>query len=59
MTTRTQDLYEKVCELMDHVDDMNPKDYDFIMNLADYEERGRLFSEKQAEWVLDLHRRFC
>ena len=59
MTTRAQDLYEKVSELMDHVEDMAPKDYDFILSLADYEEQGRLISEKQAEWVLDLHRKFC
>ena len=59
MTTRTQYLYQQVKELMDHVDDMNPKDYDFIMGLADYEEAGRLISEKQAEWVEDLYRKFC
>lgn len=59
MTTRTQELYKQVNELMDHVDDMAPKDYDFILGLAEYEERGRLFSEKQIPWIEDLYRRFC
>lgn len=44
---------------MDHVDDMAPKDYDFILSLAEYEEQGRLITEKQAPWIEDLHRRFC
>jgi hypothetical protein len=59
MTTRTQYLYEQVNKLMDFVDDMAPKDYDFILSLADYEENGRLITEKQAAWVEDLHRKFC
>jgi hypothetical protein len=59
MTTRTAELYKQVNELMDHVDDMAPKDYDFILSLAEYEEQGRLITEKQAPWIEDLHRRFC
>lgn len=59
MTTRAQFLYEQVNKLMDFVDDMAPKDYDFILSLADCEENGRLISEKQAAWVEDLYRKFC
>lgn len=54
-----QDLYEKVNELYDHVDDMAPKDNGFIEDVAGYEEQGRMFSKAQADWIEDLYRKFC
>lgn len=58
MTTRTQELYEKISDLMDIVDNLPDKDHAFIMNVADYEEAGRIFSEAQASWIEDLHHRY-
>lgn len=54
-----QDLYEKVNELFDHVDDMNSQDNGFITDAAEYENTGRMFSVKQAEWIEDLYEKYC
>lgn len=55
----TNEYYEMVSELVDHLDDMNDWEYDFVNNLAEYEEQGRLFTTVQKAKIDELYTRYC
>ena len=54
----TADLYEIVAKLVDEVDEMNDWEYDFVNNVAEYEEKGWLFSDAQKEKILQIEREY-
>ena len=58
MTTRTQECYEEVSALMSIVDALTDWEYTFIMNMAEFEEAGRLFTADQRVKVREIHRRY-
>lgn len=59
MTTPTMEAYGQVSALMDRLEDMTDWEYDFVMNVANYEEAGNLFSADQMAKITELHQRYC
>lgn len=55
----SQVSYEQVSALMDHVDEMTPWEYDFVMHMADFEEKGNLFSPERQATIDKLHMKYC
>ena len=53
-----QEHCRMVAELVDELENLNDWENDFILGLAEYEERGRLFSKAQQEKIEELYTRY-
>jgi hypothetical protein len=58
MPLNQEDLYEKINELVDILETLTDKEYDFVMTVADYRHEGRKLTQLQANWVEELYRRY-
>ena len=46
-------------ELMDEQHRMTEWEFNFVDDLAEYEDAGRLYSELQKDKIEELHERYC
>jgi hypothetical protein len=58
---KVDDYYEKIGDLLedDVLADMTQWEYDFVMSLADYEDKRRALTPLQMEKVEELHSEYC
>lgn len=55
----TTECYERVAELVDELENMTEWENQFVMDVAEYEEKGRLFSHAQVLKIEELYERYC
>jgi hypothetical protein len=59
MSDHSEDCYEKLADLVDVLEDVTDWEHDRILEWAEYEARGRRFSEAQALKVEEMWEQYC